>query len=516
MKQRFWNTFYYTILKNRWLILSIIFVMVLSFGFTITNFSIGVDDPARLHYLYSSDRGNMIQQGRLLHVLVNKLTDTIAFIPFFNDFLGASLFALSAILFCTLFQTVSNQKLSTQILISFAAVYISYSIINEKFIYNLDVVVTMLSYCTCALSLIYSYAYVVDCNKRDLFGAIGLLILSISSYESFIFLYFCGVFAIYLIKIIVNDENIRFKDLICKGLRYAVILVAAVAIYYFIVVVVQLLTHQFGLFKRTSEWRWFKDLSPLRQVIAVSKTIFKPFLVSSYLPLKEFTIISVIGFALMAYLSVKRKNPVIMLCYFAFWAGNFGIHYVVGFTMYRAAQTFCLFIGFTVLLLVYMVQHHIKLRKIIICAVAFLTIIQSADMNRWFYNDYIRYRKETFVVDSIATKLIGEFDVQKPVVFTSSEKADYLYNYNTYPDGQVNGASVIDWGLKAFNDPTTPLLIDLFYMHGYDFIKRPSLDQALHGIQLSKDMPGWPSPECIKEFDTFIVVNIGETIKTAE
>lgn len=515
LTNEFSDTFCNKILKNKWLIVAIIFVSVLCFGFTITNFSIGTDDPARNHYLYSTNEGSMIQQGRLLHVVLNMLTGAVAFIPFFNDFLGASLFALSALLFCALFQTIAKKDLPSGALISFATIYISYSIINEKFIYNLDVVAVMLSYCACAIALAYAFLYTKSKKRMYFLVSIAFLIVSISSYESFIFLYICGVFFIFLLRILINQEKISLKSLVLEGLKYALILILAVVTYYLAVVLVQILTHQYGNFVRTSEWRWFADLSPLEQLIAVTKVIIKPFLVSSYLPLREFTIVALVGIVFVLYLSVKRKDFILFICYLAFLTANFGIHYVVGFTMYRAAQTFCFFVAGTVLLLMYFVKPHRTENVILSSIVVLIVLIQSADMNRWFYNDHVRYQKEKFAVDSIATKLIGEFDVQKPVVFTCNGFLDYLYNFDADADAQVNGSSVINWGVRAFKDPTTPLLVELFHMHGYDFVKTSSKEQADLGQKLSEDMPSWPSPGSIKEYDDFIIVNIGASTEKA-
>ena len=113
VKRNYWQNIKETLLSNKVLILTILFITVLSYGFTITNFSIGIDDPLREHYLYSRDWGSQIQQGRITQVILNYLTDAVDFIPFFTDFLGACLFAVSALLFCGLLQYVTDNHFST-------------------------------------------------------------------------------------------------------------------------------------------------------------------------------------------------------------------------------------------------------------------------------------------------------------------------------------------------------------------------------------------------------------------
>lgn len=164
MQKGFNEYFRETILKNKPLIIVVLLVTVMSYGFAITNFSIGLDDPASYHYLHTNGWGNMIQQGRLLHVLLELLTGSLTFIPFLNDFIGAALFGFSALVFCGFFQYIADNKLSNISLLVFAGVYLSYSIACEKFIYNLDVIVAMLSYVCVAFALAEGYEFSFDRN----------------------------------------------------------------------------------------------------------------------------------------------------------------------------------------------------------------------------------------------------------------------------------------------------------------------------------------------------------------
>ena len=73
-KNTYWDIFKKDICANKIIFFSSLITAIACFGFTITSFSIGVDDPMREYYLYSNGWGSMIQQGRLLHVVFNALT----------------------------------------------------------------------------------------------------------------------------------------------------------------------------------------------------------------------------------------------------------------------------------------------------------------------------------------------------------------------------------------------------------------------------------------------------------
>ena len=299
MYSTYWDCLKTKFLDNKRILVLVILTTVLCFGFTICNYSIGVDDPARNHYLYSSLVGSMIQQGRLLHVLVNGLTGIVDFIPFLNDFLGAALFGFSALLFCALLQYITKGKLRDFSCIAFCCIYISYSITNEKFIYQLDVVVTMLSYCLTALGLVYSYQYAQEKKLSLFFKSVGCLVLAFGSYETFVFLYFCGVFAIFILEIVINKKSLTIKEIILEGLKYALILITAMTLYYSIVCIVQLLTNQFGIFIRSNAWLG-QERDFLENFILVTKKVAYPFLNFKYLPLLEFIICTIVGFILFA------------------------------------------------------------------------------------------------------------------------------------------------------------------------------------------------------------------------
>lgn len=509
-RKNYWNVLTQDIFANKTLVFLVILVTVLCFGFTVTNFSIGVDDPARDYYLYSNSVGTMIQQGRLMHVAFNYLTHTVRFIPFFTDFVGASLYALSALLFCALFQYVSDNRFGTAALAAFCTVYISNSVIAEKYIYHLDVIVTILSYCLCALALMYAYRFVKEKKGSMFLLSCVSLMGALGSYESFGFVYFCGVFAIFILEIIVKKEYWTFWSILCDGLKYALVLCVSMIAYYALVELMQMITHQNDIFIRYNFWADSGE-GIVKTFLMATENIVRYFLdsiQSRYMPVLVFGMLSAVGFALFAFLTVRLKNPWLVLCYCALWLGNFLIHYANGNFIARGAQTFCLFTGFVILILVDVTLCRNVLKQIVCCLVTLLVFVQSADMNRWFYNDYVRYQKESFVIHSVATRLVAECDLSKSVVFTNNPDFRY-FDTQMYPGRQVNGNSVLYWSVYAWEDPTQPFVTELFRMHGYDFVRSPDEEQFAQAHIAAESMPSWPQEGYLQEFDDFIVVNFG-------
>lgn len=505
----FWKLLRDSVLKNKLILWSTIFVAVLSYGFAITHYSIGVDDPAAWHYLHTDGELSMIQQGRLAHVLLEWLTGVVEFIPFFHDFLGVALFVASALALCGVFQYVTGGAFSAGSLAAFSGIYLSYSLINEKFIYNLDMIVTMLSYLAFAFALLYGYQFVYERKRKALPAAFAWTILSISSYESFIFLYVTGVFFLFLLKIFVNREKISFTQLLCKGLQFAAILAAACLVYYGAVVIVQLATQQFGKFNRDT--RWSRSEGFWETFLLAWKRVAEGMRQRDYFPILVFDLAAALGGGIFAVLSIRKRTVSGFLCFLGFLLSNFLIHVAGCEVLYRAAQGYCFFVAGVALLLLYQLEtlNRGTVRKWLLrggyILAIYLVFLQAADLNRWFYNDYVRYQKEEFAIHSIATRLVAECDVSKPVVFTNRDYSSYLYSFRG--DNQTNGNSMLTWAVGAFGEPTSPVMIELFRMHGYHFLQSPTYQQAVEAEKLAENMPPWPQKGSIQEFDQVIVVN---------
>ena len=511
MKESIGSFLYKELKENKVLVFCAVLTTVLSFGFAVCNYSIGVDDTARNHYLYSTLPGSMIQQGRLLHVLVNLLFGTVDFIPFYNDILGAGLFCLSALLFCVLFRYVTDRKISILSCTVFCCVYISYSITNEKFIYQLDVVATMLSYCCTALALIYAYYFTVNRNVSCFLKSVLIMALGLGRYETFVFLYFCGVFSIFLLLILVNKEQTNIKILFLKGLQYAIVLICALVLYYGIVAIVQLATGQFGVFLRSNAWTALEISAYPQNFWLLTKMIGKQFLNFDYFPILEFVVFSGISLIIFTVLSVKKRDFLIFLCWLALFGGNFFIHYIHGSLMYRGAQTFCFFIGFVSLILAEQCLLKLKLKNMVIFFTICLVLVQAADMTRWFYNDYIRYKKDSFSVNVIANELITKHDMSKPVVFTngwySFAHGGYLHTHYM-SGGQSNGNSALYWAAGCLSGDIE-VLFEFFRLEGYDFLIMPTQEEIVLANEEAVNMPRYPYEGYIKETENMIVVNIG-------
>ena len=118
-------------LNNKVFIVAVILVTVLSFGFTITHPSVGMDDTAFDRYYQGKE---MLSIGRWGSYLVYQILDITEFVPFWIDFIASFIIMVTAVLWCVFLKKNLGDKLSDTAYIIFATVFISFPVINEIFI----------------------------------------------------------------------------------------------------------------------------------------------------------------------------------------------------------------------------------------------------------------------------------------------------------------------------------------------------------------------------------------------
>ena len=152
--------------KNKAFIITIILITVLSFGFTITNSSVGMDDTAFDRYYQGKE---MLAIGRWGSYLVYQILNITEFIPFWIDFIASSIIMLTAVLWCIFLKKNLEDKLPLGAYITFAAVFISFPIINEIFIFENCNIAVMLGSFLASLGIMVFYENYTKIHKKGIY-----------------------------------------------------------------------------------------------------------------------------------------------------------------------------------------------------------------------------------------------------------------------------------------------------------------------------------------------------------
>ena len=150
----------------------------------------------------------------MLHLALFYLTGLADVVPFLNPFLAAVLFALSATALCALAQRMSDGAFTSLQLALAASLLISYPIIAFKFIYELDVVLTMLAYLTVPVAIYYILDFYETRSKKSAVIGFFALLITVSGYESFNQVFVVEV--LFLLAIAYATKQMPLKEMLLK------------------------------------------------------------------------------------------------------------------------------------------------------------------------------------------------------------------------------------------------------------------------------------------------------------
>lgn len=483
-------------LKNKVFIVAVILITVLSFGFTITNSSIGMDDTAFDRYYQGKE---MLAIGRWGSYLVYQILNIIEFIPFWIDFIASSIIMLTAVLWCVFLKKNLKDKLSLGAYIAFATVFISFPIINEIFIFANCNIAVMLGSFLASLGIMIFYENYMYIHKKSIYVASALILtLAMSMYEACVQIMLISI-CITALLIIYTNKDKKIKDIFKYIFSAIGILIVSVIINIIIVQLIYLLgVHRSDAADKTINWGKYGILESFTLVILNIVDSMKNV---RYFPVLVFGSISTIGLLLSILESDKKKNWMILVIFIAMFLSNFAISILkLEGVLYRTCASWGLFVA-AIILMIYKVLSEYKITKILACVVLFILVLQqSKTLNQLFYNDYKRYQKDLNIANELIYNLEKDYDISKPLVIMGTPYKD-MGNYGA----QSNSLSVLWWGKKAFNDNGREFIKFLNSL-GYKF-KVPTDEEYEKGKAEAENMDNYPKDGSIKELDDCIVIN---------
>lgn len=495
------------LLKSRKYLYTIIFIAILSFGFAITHYAIGVDDLCFDRYV----KGTYILSAKRwgTWALYNILNIT-EFSPFWLDFLTATGIVIIAILVSAFIKKETKEK-NIMTYIIFSGIFISSPLINNFFLYqstNFAIVVSNIIVIICGILIYYNY---FEVKKKKIYPIVGLIItIPLSMYET------CAqtfiVFLLMTLYIRISKENFKIKEII-KYLCIGIGSLAIGVIVYGIIgkILLQILEHynlkQIDYACNSIYWYnglinsldWKTKIAVFK--IAISKEFGRCY---NNIIITIFAVVSIIAIIIEIVKGIKKKQISKILIVLGIILTNFILIFTQARIMFRTQFSCILTIAFEIYI-IYKTLNNIKYTKYIVNIVVILMIlIQSRELSQLFYNDYKRYEKDKVVANEIAIDLEKETNYK--------EKYIVYYTYNNergtiFSIGQDNGISIITWGIDAFNELATETT-DFINSLGYEFLY-PTDEMDLEELKaVYESLDDETKEKSVIELDEYIIVNL--------
>lgn len=594
--KKWWETFL-MFCKNKAYVMLLALTAVCSYGYKVTHFAIGIDDTP---YAYYFKEGLAAIVGRWVLFLLNKVVHIADIAPFLTDFAAVLILMAAVTVWCVLFYSILGDRIPKIGYFFFSGIFLSCPLIGEVFTYYLHNGIAI-GYLCCGISLccfregLMRWRDIAGENQagkriRILPGVSSVIFLCVAlgCYESFMVVWLLGICLLLL------TERLAGKR---KGMWKAIVMAGVIAVLGMVLrsVMIATVTGVFGLeylkgdaIRRsiTEMAGWLFEPGACAELGMVLKRLFAMYglFAYAYYPIKIFVGAALVIGCYSLYRTIRSRDPwILLLCIGGFMA-SFLLAIVEGkATLYRSAQFLPVICGYGALLLVYAFRRLWKIqevnkpdtenpdkkkqsaedekytkgseksaigeenhaerilrsagRAVVTIALGAVLWNQCADLNHWFYVDYMKYENAKEVISRIAYDLEHDFDTSKPVVFTGTYEVpqgiigDAYVGYNTKtffkmkriadnvdehllekfyrPYGlwvaQTPSLSVINWGKYAFDDDSE--LIKFFVMHGYDL--KPQLDQDVYydAELYALDLPAYPQPGYIVDMGEYLLVN---------
>lgn len=483
-------------LKNKAFIITIILITVLSFGFTITNSSVGMDDTAFDRYYQGKE---MLAIGRWGSYLVYQILNITEFIPFWIDFIASSIIMLTAVLWCIFLKKNLEDKLPLGAYITFAAVFISFPIINEIFIFENCNIAVMLGSFLASLGIMVFYENYTKIHKKGIYiVSVLILTLAMSMYEACAQIMLVAICITAILMIYTNRDK-KIKDIFKYLFSILGILLIGVVLDEIIVKIIYFAgVRASDVADKEINWGQYGILESFEIILADIVCAMKNI---KYFPVLVFDVASGIVLAISILQSDRKKNWMILVIFIAMFLSNFAISILqLDAVLYRTCTSWGLFVAIIVLM-VYKFLSEYKMTKILACLViGILVLQQSKTLNQLFYNDYKRYQKDLHIAYDLVYNLEKDYDISKPLVIMGTPykgMGDY--------GAQSNSLSVLWWGKKAFDDKGSEFIKFLNSL-GYSF-QNPTDEEYEKGKIEAENMERYPKDGSIRELDDCIIIN---------
>ncbi len=519
--------------------ISLVVSMIATYGYFLTHYAVSIDDLSSDRYYY----GELFAQGRFTSAIIHHLFGFIDNSQWIRDLFGLVLLALSAIIFCIIIDKYISFK-SILPKTVFSCLLVTAPIYAELFSYNGTCISIGGGFLCVALAL---YITTVSWQAKDykrLIGAVLLMAVAASWYESLLIVYVEAVFALLILEYIGKDEKTPFKKVILQGLYFAIPLVLGVVVE----LIFQFAAWQiFDIEKSLNTTNTIKWLSGTNEgIVTMVMSLFMNYFVAAFWnkTIAVFLVSVLLCVALCIYYCVKKKSATPLFLFFFLFFVNFALSFVSGEAMgYRMCQSFAFFTAFLVLV-VFFFAENLKVRfaclfrKILCVLAAYLVILQISTSNYWYFWDYQRYQEEESVIKQISSTLVDDYDISKPVVFTGyfelsenildrthlkTDDASYkmldkvgkmvgiqlfkpIDEKHVRKTSQTICSSYIKWGMITFEGNNEELFKFIRY-HGIDYLKNAPLETVEKARKEAEDMPKWPQKGSICDMGEYIIVN---------
>lgn len=493
--------------NNILLIVSIIVVALLCYGFELSNFVLSIDEEV---WSVLSQKEMVIaamEDGRWGMAVCNIIFPFHKILPFWNDFISLVFLVVATAIICWLFDNFCKNKVFT---IIFGCIFVSMPIHAYVMMFSTVSTKVMFGILIMAISQICCYKWVFEKSGTKYFiWAIISLCFSAGIYQSLLIVFVsitCMIFVLFIIRRFQQGEEGNFKKDIGLIASYMTVFLIAGFLYYVIMQIGYLIVPSRGYVETLFSWKKYGAREALYAIYITFKKIYleiNTFYYGSFI-----LVIGNLAWLLCLVIGIiKVKNS--RLFYFASMV-LIQIASVIMIVLcgrnvpIRTMQALSIMIPFCIALL-FVWKYNRKVKYLLLLVIVICIIHQTSCVTELYYSDYQRLQQDNRIADDIGMKineLCLESQESIPVV--------YVGKYN-----KTDMTRIIKderWGesLLHYTGSKGRDRIQMF-MELRGFYHIPATEEDTNkAMEIVGDMPVYPAEGSITYHEGVIVVKLSE------
>ena len=497
--------------QSRFYWICVLITSVLSYGFTLTNVAITADDEFFEQFIYD---GVLLAEGRWGYVPIQRIFNSYIFLPFWRNFIALILVVVGITFICGLLRKYSKGRFDEKTATIFACVAISFPITAHIFMFMLATIELGLNLIFVALALAWFARWALE-KKQLWYGVLSALSLGygIAFRETAVVFFMISGFALLLLVFLYGeDEEIsKFKSSLLIFVKMAGVLVVAVAFWFFGAMFFQRLLSVEPLVYTTRMIRYDTTTFSYFLRTVVDFVITFPIVVlRTTLGVASWLVIgfSAVLIGVGAVYAVRRRRISILLTAVFLVISSYAMFLVLGWIdpYYRMRTPFMILVGFAVAL-GYIISTEIEWKKVkfkyfVVFVSIWLVFYGSRMNNQIFYLDYMTYRKDVFVMETIIHDLEG-LHMEYPIIFVGMLPQQL-------PLVEKAGYSIFNSGRRSTWRTEVEVMRAhrFFEMHGFPIEHPGPLSREVILYHLPY-MENWPAQGYIRQAENFVIVKLG-------
>lgn len=448
------------VVTNKFFYFPLIIVSIISYGFSLFNRTVFLDDLAQ--DVYYGTHNHKLKALRWGQYIGDRLFSTIKFTPFINKFIGLIFLVLTVITIGSILYYFDKKKDNVWKYSLFSCIFFTYPLISEYFGFFEALTIPLQFF---IVSFVLLYEIVAEkSTKQEILLEGFVLSFVMSGYESLIFAYITEVFIVLFIKYVLNNNsNTKISDWIKEGFSYAIPLFVALVLKYIIGYAILMFTGlQYAQDGNTSV-HWITDGFMPTLIRFIFNGYFYVLRGLSFLPIGEFVVATIIFIIFVIKYQKQSKHS--LLIGFFILLSLFALSLLNGdYLGYRQTQSIQLFIAYVVYLLFDEFDtktiFNISAKTLLIVFITFIGLRQSICMHTFLALDNQRSDNEQYIAQTIGYRLYSEFDKDKTVVFSGLYDMGEFINSQIYPSKDSIGGKIEkylkdNYGYGQVNVPVT-------------------------------------------------------------